>query len=104
MMILLTDFQSSSTSTVLLSSSAKAAIDLDTDREDELSWSFGCVSLLLQSFFKNLPQGPLKVLRWKEVENSLGFGDHAPATWGHPGIDAQHRRIKAILNMIRFEW
>lgn len=37
------------------------------------------------------------------------FGGHihrdpVSATWGNLGIEVQHRRVRAILNMIRFEW
>lgn len=67
-------FSETSTSTVLLNSLEKSATSLDTDREAELSLSFCCVSLLLQYFFENVSQRPLKVLRWKEAENRLDFG------------------------------
>lgn len=46
MAILSTDFQSNSMSTLLPGSSKKAATNSDTDREAEISWSFGYVSLL----------------------------------------------------------
>lgn len=105
--LLLTDFQWSSIPAVLLGSSVKVTTSLDINGEAELSWSFDHVSfyvLLWKSPPRNIASFKVKESREQARFWAWTHQDHAPATQSHLGIDAQHRRIKTIWNMIRFEW